>query len=159
MITSDFDISSYADDSTPYMSRGGSRAAATSKIECFVMIVNDWKLLTIITKHSILDVATALDPRLCVSVNNMEETVKSFEEPSTKLFKWFSDAYKCHLLVSTNNTVDIRLQNFDIKNSHCEKLLGIKFDHILTFNSPMSDLCRKASKTVHALTELFEKKE
>ena len=28
------------------------------------MIVNDWKPLTIITKHSILDAAAALDPPL-----------------------------------------------------------------------------------------------
>ena len=40
--------------------RGGSRAAATSKMECFVIIVNGWKPLTIITKHSILDVAATL---------------------------------------------------------------------------------------------------
>ena len=46
--------------------RGGSRTAATSKIERFVIIVNEWKPLTIITKHSILDVATALDPPLIV---------------------------------------------------------------------------------------------
>ena len=45
-------------------SRGGSGAATTSKMECFVIIVNSWKLLTIITKHSILDVAVALDPPL-----------------------------------------------------------------------------------------------
>ena len=43
---------------------GGSRAAATSKMECFVIIVNGWKPLTIITKHSILDAAAALDPPL-----------------------------------------------------------------------------------------------
>ena len=41
-----------------------SRAAATSKMERFVIIVNGWKLLTIITKRSILDVAAALDPLL-----------------------------------------------------------------------------------------------
>ena len=41
--------------------RGGSRAAETTKMECFVIIV---KPLTIITKHSILDVAAALDPPL-----------------------------------------------------------------------------------------------
>ena len=41
--------------------RGGSRAAATSKMERFVIIV---KPLTIITKRSILDVAAALDPPL-----------------------------------------------------------------------------------------------
>ena len=44
--------------------RGGSRTAATSKMECFVIIVNGLKPLTIITKHSILDVAAALDPPL-----------------------------------------------------------------------------------------------
>ena len=42
------------------MFRGGSRAAATSKTECFVIIVNGWKPLLIITKHSVLDVAAGL---------------------------------------------------------------------------------------------------
>ena len=44
--------------------RGGSRTAATSKMERFVKIVNGWKPLTIITKRSILDVAAVLDPPL-----------------------------------------------------------------------------------------------
>ena len=44
--------------------RGGSRAAAASKMERFVIIVNGWKLLSIITKRSILDVAAVLDPPL-----------------------------------------------------------------------------------------------
>ena len=43
---------------------GGSRAAAKSNMECFVIIVNGFQPLTIITKHSILDVAAALDPPL-----------------------------------------------------------------------------------------------
>ena len=46
--------------------RGGSRTAATSKVELFVIIVNDWKPLTIITKSSTLDVAADLDPPLIV---------------------------------------------------------------------------------------------
>ena len=46
------------------MTRGGSRAAATSKMERFVIIVNGLKPLTIITKRSILDVAAVLDPPL-----------------------------------------------------------------------------------------------
>ena len=44
--------------------RGRSRAAATSKMERFVIIVNGFQPLTIITKRSILDVAAALDPSL-----------------------------------------------------------------------------------------------
>ena len=41
--------------------RGRSRAAASSKMECFVIIVNGFQPVTIITKHSILDVAAVLD--------------------------------------------------------------------------------------------------
>ena len=47
--------------------RGGSRTAATSEMEHFVIIVNGWKPLTIITKCSILDVAAALDPPLLLA--------------------------------------------------------------------------------------------
>ena len=49
-----------------YLIRGGSRTAVTSKMERFVIIVNGWKPLTIITKRSILDVAAVLDPLLLV---------------------------------------------------------------------------------------------
>ena len=44
--------------------RRGSRTVATSEMEHFVIIVNGWKPLTIITKGSILDVAAVLDPSL-----------------------------------------------------------------------------------------------
>ena len=50
------------------MPRGEYRAAATSMMEHFVMIINGWKQLTIITKRSISDVAAALDPPLMPSV-------------------------------------------------------------------------------------------
>ena len=43
---------------------GESRTAATSREELFVIIVNGWKPLTIITKSSTLDVAAVLDPPL-----------------------------------------------------------------------------------------------
>ena len=45
-------------------SRGGSRTAATFKMERFVIIANGFQPLTIITKRSILDVAAVLDPPL-----------------------------------------------------------------------------------------------
>ena len=56
---------------------------------------------------------------------------KPLEEASTKLFKWFSDDLmksntdKCRLLVSRNNAVNIRVEDFDIKNSDCEKLIWL----------------------------------
>ena len=59
--------------------RGGSRTAATSKMERFVIIANDWKPLTIITKRSVLDVATVLDPPLWI-VLTLFFQVKNIEE-------------------------------------------------------------------------------
>ena len=62
------------------------------------------------------------------SANNMDRGAKFLEETSTKLLKWFSDdlmksnAGKGHLLVSIDNTVNIRVENFDVRSSHCEKL-------------------------------------
>ena len=44
--------------------RGGSKTVATSKIEHFVIIVNGFRPLTIITKSSLLDVAEVLEPTL-----------------------------------------------------------------------------------------------
>ena len=46
------------------ISRGGSRTAATSKVELFAIIANGFQLLPIITKSSILDLAAVLDPPL-----------------------------------------------------------------------------------------------
>ena len=47
-----------------YFSRGGSKTAATSKVELFVIIVNGSRPLTINTTNSNLDVAAVLDPSL-----------------------------------------------------------------------------------------------
>ena len=57
--------------------RGGSRTTATSKMEQFVIIVNGFQPLTIITKSSILDVAEVLDPplRLVIAHQNKFDTV------------------------------------------------------------------------------------
>ena len=58
-----------------------------------------------------------------------------------------SNCDKCHLLVSITNNVSIRIDNFDISNSKCEKLLGVKFDHKLSFD----ELCKNSSQKLHAL--------
>ena len=51
--------------------------------------------------------------------DTIEGVIKSLEEVSKKLLKWFDDnlmksnADKCHLLVSTNETVKIKVGNYD----------------------------------------------
>ena len=95
-----------------------------------------------------------------VVADNIDGVIKSLEETSEILFKWFNDnlmrinADKCHLLVSTNNTVKIKIGNFDITNSKSEKLLGVKFDHKLSFDDHISELCKKASRKIHALSRV-----
>ena len=57
----------HGDSCVVIIHRGGSRIAATSKMEHFVIIVNNFQQLTIITKTSILDVSAVLDPPLTFS--------------------------------------------------------------------------------------------
>ena len=56
------------------------------------------------------------------------------------------NADKFHSLVSTNNTVKIKIGNLDITNSKSKKLLGVKFDHKLSFDDHISELCKKSSR-------------
>ena len=58
--------------------RDGSRAASTSKMERFVIIVNGFQPLTIITKRSILDVAAVLDPPLQGAVGWCRRLTRNF---------------------------------------------------------------------------------
>ena len=54
------------------MFRGGSRTAATSKVERFVILVNRWKPLAIITKRSVLEFSAVLDPPLMFTFSSLD---------------------------------------------------------------------------------------
>ena len=54
--------------------------ASISKMEHFVIIVNDWKSLTIITKCSILDVAAELEVSLFKSSRKCKAQVVPFQK-------------------------------------------------------------------------------
>ena len=64
------------------------------------------------------------------------------------------NADKCHLLVSTDNTVKIKIGNFDITNSKSEKATGVKFDHKLSFDDHISKLFKKFCRKIHALSKV-----
>ena len=90
------------------------------------------------------------------SSNDVSGLMKSLEEASKELFKWFDDNLmkinpdKCHLLVSTNVNVAIRIGNFRIENTKRKKLLGIKFDNKVSFDYHLSEICKKASRKLYA---------
>ena len=66
--------------------RGVSRTAATSKMECFVIILNGFQPLTINTKRSILDVTAVLDPPLLI-IFNLEYLVFNFSIIRIPIFR------------------------------------------------------------------------
>ena len=67
------------------ITRDGSRTTATSKMEHFRIILNGFQPLIIITKSSILDVATVLDPPLITFIKN-----------HVSLFSWCDFSFLCY---------------------------------------------------------------
>ena len=73
------------------------------------------------------------------SGQNIDNVIRTLENDSVRLFKWFSNNQmkankdKCHLLLSNKERVTMKIGETEIKSSNCEKLLGIKIDN-LTFN-------------------------
>ena len=65
-----------------------------------------------------------------------------------------ANADKCHLLVSSNESCTVKIEDFSIKNSTEEKLLGEKFDSNLSFKNHVTSLCKKASQKLHALARI-----
>ena len=61
---------------------------------------------------------------------------------------------KCHLLVSGKNNVTMNASGFKIKNTECEKLLGIKVDYGLKFENYLSGVIKKASNKINALSKV-----
>ena len=58
----------------------------------------------------------------------------NIEEASTALFHWFynnllrSNPDKCHLLISSNEKITVKIGEYEIQNSEREELLGPKLD-------------------------------
>ena len=108
-----------------------------------------------------IDIANyAGDNKPYTSSNDVNGLTKSLEEASKKLFKWFDDNLmksnpdKCHLHVSTNDNVKIRIANFHIEKTKREKLLGIQFDKKLSFDYHLSEIWKKASRKLYALVRV-----
>ena len=74
---------------TNYFIRGGSRATATSRMKHFVIIVNSFQPLTIITKRFILDIAAALDRPLGNSKLKSKIHFKVFSYQNMPEVEWF----------------------------------------------------------------------
>ena len=111
--------------------------------------------------HSDIDIANFADdntPHL--SAKNVEDVIESLQRASASLFGWFENnllkgnADKCHFIVSTSQEESLNVNIFKLKNSDCEKLLSVRFDSKLRLDQHITDLCRTASRKIHALARV-----
>ena len=99
------------------------------------------------------DIASyADDNALYTTGNSIEEVIQKLENAAQTLFQWFSD--KCHFLCNSNSEVSLTTETQKIKNSKFEKLLGIKLDSKLNFNSYIHDICQKAGQKLNAISRI-----
>ena len=149
------DIASYADDNA--ILRGGSRTPATSNVELYVIIVNGFQLLSIITKSSALDVAVVLGPSLTLLRNWNSTVIAELQITANKLFHCFeynhhkTNRGKSHLLLSTKSPISVPIGDVSLTTSSTETFLRIIIDSELSFDQHLSSVCSKTSNKLHAL--------
>ena len=90
---------------------------------------------------------------------SLENLISNLEKSTISLLSWFTEnhmkanADKCHLLVSSNESCTAKIEDFSIKNSTEENLLGVKFDSNLSFENHVTSLCKKADRNYALLQE------
>ena len=65
-----------------------------------------------------------------------------------------SNPEKCNFICSTSKKVSLIVQNQEINNSTHERLLGVKIDSKLSFNTHIDDTCKKESLKLNALSRI-----
>ena len=96
-------------------------------------------------------------------INKLKDTIE-------KIFNWIqfnnfkANASKCHFFLSPYKSVTIKIKESAIESSNSEKLLGVTIGNKLSFDDHITNLCRKTSQKLHALSRVvshmsFVKKE
>ena len=80
----------------------------------------------------------------------LNDVILKLQNASKTLFEWFNDnqmkanSDKCHFICSSSVKTSIMIENKQLRDSSCEKLLGVFFDSKLTFQSHIDNICKKA---------------
>ena len=91
------------------------------------------------------------------SGRNVDDVINNLQLSAEKLFRWFSDDQmkgntgRCYLIVSTNNTPELKVGDSLTETSTCEKLVGVKIDYKVTFDNLVANLCKKTNNKLRAL--------
>ena len=92
----------------------------------------------------------------------MIHILEKLEKGMQSMFDWFSENFlkanadKCHLIASSKVPVHIQISDIKVTSESRVKLLGIHIDNRLNFDYHVSQLCKKASKKLHALARIFK---
>ena len=66
-----------------------------------------------------------------------------------------ANTYKYHLLSSSNEESSVCIDNNFVKNSKCEKLLGVKIDQKLNFSVLINDICTKSRTKTKSVVQNY----
>ena len=100
------------------------------------------------------------DTTPCVIGNNPDEVVSELRDMTEKLFTWFSqnemkaNLGKCHMLLSSTESLNFQISETVIHNSQSKKLLGVTFDNKLKFEKHINTICQKANRKLNALARI-----
>ena len=92
--------------------------------------------------------------------DNLSDVILKLENASKAIFKWFNgnqmkaNPGKCNFICSSNVKTSIMIENKQIRNSSCEKLLGVFFNSKLTFQSYLDNIYKKASQKLNAISRI-----
>ena len=92
--------------------------------------------------------------------SNPDEMVSELRDITKKLFTWFSqnemkaNLGKCHMLLSSTESLSFQISEIVIDNSQSKKLLGVTFDSKLKFEKHVSTICQKANRKLNALARI-----
>ena len=112
-------------------------------------------------ENSDIDIANYADdntPYACSS--DLDSVIFKLQKNTERIFRWFynsnliSNAEKSHLIVSTKKNLKIQVSSCSIRNEDSGKLLGIHLNNVLNFYYHVNQLCKKASKKLHALARI-----
>ena len=81
------------------------------------------------------------------------------ENASVEFFECFSGNQiksKFHFISSESKGFVINVENNQIINSKCEKLIGIKIDHKLVFNAHIVEISLKAGQKMNVLSRVIQ---
>ena len=91
---------------------------------------------------------------------NVDEVTRFLEESSRVIFQWCSDnqfqanASKCHMLLSSDQRVQVNIGAAQTENSSSEKLLCVTIDAKLSFEKHIEQIYAKARTKLKALTRV-----